>query len=469
MSRIATRPAVPIAPRLGSTAPLKSDGKDSPRVLRTFRLCLFPNEKWMRARFAEERVDQAALRDEFGLVVARDLWPAYRTWRDKETRRERRPMRAALDTTRAVTRMSDSRCFNAVCSGLLQRDERCELWTTMAQAHLRSRVPVNVMSRDAEGRISSTMDDQIQMDTFRTFPDLAGYNPRLLVRLNRLLRAYVHWRPERGYTQGMNYVAMSILTFVSDDSLAFWTFVHICDTVLLNYFMPGLHGVVADSAVLAYYVRRRLPHVHKHLTECGVSLELLVSPWFSTLFVQAMPSTTAFRVIDQVMLRGCVVLFELTLGIFEHYYDKSVLALTDMVDIINALNNRVRATFDLEPLMQRQKPIEPAALTLRRTMAVRRVMKRTNAAVETSYPERWQLPDTTDDDTERVTDAVCVGVDGGISIVPIGNSTRHTTTASDDDGTSLPTARAAPADSNSADETSDDEIVRRCDSEASND
>ena len=46
-------------------------------------------------------------------------------------------------------------------------------------------------------------------------------------RLYNVLKAYTSYDPEIGYCQGMNFIAVLLLTYIQDEEYAFWSLVYV--------------------------------------------------------------------------------------------------------------------------------------------------------------------------------------------------------------------------------------------------
>lgn len=55
-------------------------------------------------------------------------------------------------------------------------------------------------------------------------------------------------------------------------------------------------GFKADVAVFEWLLSKTLPEIHKHFKQIGLEIELLVAPWFLSLFVNDLPMETAYLV-----------------------------------------------------------------------------------------------------------------------------------------------------------------------------
>ncbi|KAM0786289.1 hypothetical protein ACM66B_001768 [Microbotryomycetes sp. NB124-2] len=162
--------------------------------------------------------------------------------------------------------------------------------------------------------------NQIDMDCHRTFPTnvfFAGNGPGV-AKLRNVLVAYSWRNPQIGYCQGMNNLTATLLLTHSSEEDAFWVLVCIIEKILpSDYYTSHLLVSQADQRVLNDFVRRLLPDVADHLEELGVELPAITFGWFLSLFTDALPIQTLLRVWDLIFVMGTVVLFRVTVAIFQ--------------------------------------------------------------------------------------------------------------------------------------------------------
>ena len=86
-------------------------------------------------------------------------------------------------------------------------------------------------SRDAQPQLYARLvaavpepavQEAIDLDVRRTFPDNPRLTAEFVAKLRRVLLAYARRNPEVAYCQGMNFVAASVLLFLEEEEAAFW-------------------------------------------------------------------------------------------------------------------------------------------------------------------------------------------------------------------------------------------------------
>lgn len=161
--------------------------------------------------------------------------------------------------------------------------------------------------------------DVIQLDISRTFPHLCIFQeggPYSEV-LHSLLAAYVCYRPDVGYVQGMSFIA-AILILNMEQYDAF-----ICFANLLNQPLHLAAFTLNQSQMQAYYnayneiFNYNLPKLYSHFEKSGLTPDLYLLDWIYTIFAKAMPLDIACRIWDIFLRDGDEFIFRTAVGEFE--------------------------------------------------------------------------------------------------------------------------------------------------------
>ena len=142
---------------------------------------------------------------------------------------------------------------------------------------------------------------QIELDITRSG---LGDDEELQSSLRRVLRAYSAYRPANGYVQGMNFIASALLRALPDEESAFWLLVVVIDKYLPEHFAGTMAGSFVDCRVLSELLSQRLPDVSQRLSELNVSVQLLATRWFLTLWSSVLPLPTLLHVYDCLFTLG---------------------------------------------------------------------------------------------------------------------------------------------------------------------
>ncbi|KAK9475960.1 rab-GTPase-TBC domain-containing protein [Lipomyces japonicus] len=194
---------------------------------------------------------------------------------------------------------------------------RGEIWElTSGSMYLRLANP-NVyqqLQKEYVGR-SSLAIEEIEKDLNRSLPEYPAYQSEEgIERLRRVLTMY-SWRNESvGYCQAMNIVVAALLIYMNEEQ-AFWCLSVLCDHLLPGYYSQTMYGTILDQKVFESLVEKTMPILWDHLVISDIQLSVVSLPWFLSLYVNSMPLTFAFRILDVFFLEGPKVLFQIGLAI----------------------------------------------------------------------------------------------------------------------------------------------------------
>ncbi|XP_023218167.1 TBC1 domain family member 12-like [Centruroides sculpturatus] len=155
----------------------------------------------------------------------------------------------------------------------------------------------------------------IKLDVSRTFPQLGIFQeggPYYSV-LQSMLGAYVIYRPDIGYVQGMSFIAaMLLLNMDAVDAF-------ICFANLLNrpcqlaFFRVEQHMMTAYYSMYEEFFKENLGALFNHFDKQGLSSDLYLVDWIYTLFSRSLPLDVACRVWDVFLRDGEEFLFRTAL------------------------------------------------------------------------------------------------------------------------------------------------------------
>jgi len=197
---------------------------------------------------------------------------------------------------------------------------------TRAQMHLE-----NKTSSTGPGSREETL-ELIQLDVSRTFPQLCIFQAGgpYYQLLHNVLGAYVCYRPDIGYVQGMSFIA-AILILNLDEAEAFIVFANLVNWPCLAAFYS-----VEQPAMERYYttfsshLSSNLPSVASHFSRLGLRPDLYILDWWMTLFSKCAPLDITCRIWDLLIRDGEEFLFKAALGILSLYEDR-LLAESDFI------------------------------------------------------------------------------------------------------------------------------------------
>jgi len=196
-----------------------------------------------------------------------------------------------------------------------------------AQEQLENKICVGV----GPGSREETL-ELIQLDVSRTFPQLCIFQSGgpYYQLLHNVLGAYVCYRPDIGYVQGMSFIA-AILILNLDEAEAFIVFANLVNWPCLAAFYS-----VEQTVMERYYntfsthLSSNLPSLASHFSRLGLRPDLYILDWWMTLFSKCAPLDITCRIWDLLIRDGEEFLFRAGLGILSLYEDR-LLAESDFI------------------------------------------------------------------------------------------------------------------------------------------
>jgi len=196
-------------------------------------------------------------------------------------------------------------------------------------------------SKKGLGRESSAQ--LIPLDLPRTFPALSFFNkdgPHY-IQLRNVLEAYVCYRPDMGYVQGMSYVG-AVLMLNFDEFSAFR-----CLSNMLNkpsfiaFYMMEVDEMQKYFGVVENVMEKEIPKLYNHFIEQEITPNMYIIDWTLTMFSKSLPLDVAARTWDLFFLEGDSFIFRASLGILKYFepvllngtYDENLRLLTHLPDV----------------------------------------------------------------------------------------------------------------------------------------
>ncbi|KAG9390233.1 Rab-GTPase-TBC domain [Carpediemonas membranifera] len=197
---------------------------------------------------------------------------------------------------------------HALIHGGVPASIRGEVWPLLVgnPLHITETLFDICLARDPDAtRGQEASRNLIPTDVGRTLPELAFFQPggTLFDSLTDVLRAFVRFRPDVGYVQGMSLIAAVFLLY----SPAWQAF------MLMSSIMHDGHLITflrLDPGFVSHYMgffdrtlKIAAPNTHSRLHRAGVPSDLFLTRWLISMFVQAVPLDTACRLWDVMLGR----------------------------------------------------------------------------------------------------------------------------------------------------------------------
>eukprot|EP00755_Sulcionema_specki_P035241 Sspe_Gene.104516::Locus_80933_Transcript_1_1_Confidence_1.000_Length_1994::g.104516::m.104516 len=143
----------------------------------------------------------------------------------------------------------------------------------------------------------------IDIDLPRTFPNFHCFQEGPMSEaLIAVLHAYVQYRPDIGYVQGMSYIAATLLLYLDADKVFVCMANLVNQTHLLPFFRVHAPEIGVHLRLYDLILEETQPELHNHFQEIGLYPQLYVYDWFMTLYSKSLPLDIACRIWDLFLL-----------------------------------------------------------------------------------------------------------------------------------------------------------------------
>ncbi|KAF4566020.1 hypothetical protein EYR36_011434 [Pleurotus pulmonarius] len=130
-----------------------------------------------------------------------------------------------------------------------------------------------------------------------------------------LLQAYLTMVPDVQYSRGLTLIVGNILLLAPEED-GFWTFVSLMDSYLRPYFSSSSSQMEVDAMLFSRALEANDPQVAKKvLTTMSINPTAICFPWFTSLFVNTLPSSYIQRVWDLFLFEGIPFLVRVGLAL----------------------------------------------------------------------------------------------------------------------------------------------------------
>lgn len=200
---------------------------------------------------------------------------------------------------------------------------RNEVWPYLANSSVRRRAglfeELCKTSRNTKAKKGKELFyEAIDKDLDRAFPDhrlFIGEASTGRADLEAILKAYVHYNPIIGYTQGMSLVAGFLLILMPAEE-AFWMLCALLrDVHMEGYYANTMKQLHVDGIVFGQLLQSMDPELATRLIELRVEPINFTPSWFLPLFNRIVPWQTLLRLWDVFLYEGPSFILRTALGI----------------------------------------------------------------------------------------------------------------------------------------------------------
>ncbi|CCE81365.1 Piso0_001265 [Millerozyma farinosa CBS 7064] len=185
---------------------------------------------------------------------------------------------------------------------------------------------------------------QIDLDLHRTLPSNIYFNDLTNAqpgpnshKLQNILYAFVSYKPEIGYCQGMNKIVGNLLLGSSKltEEDIFWIFMGLNEELLPRpngnhfYSIESLQWIKNQQEIISKnYFSCLLPRLYRHLVSLNVQIETITINWWLSIFTECLPLDTWFKVFDNILVSDAELkMTSITLAMFS-IFERNLLELS---------------------------------------------------------------------------------------------------------------------------------------------
>ncbi|XP_041670940.1 TBC1 domain family member 12-like isoform X2 [Cheilinus undulatus] len=205
----------------------------------------------------------------------------------------------------------------------------------------RSRESWRSVSESDDGASAADRESSCELitrDISRTFPSLCVFQKGGPYHdlLQSILGAYVCYRPDVGYVQGMSLVAATLVLNM-DELDAFIRFSNLINRPCqLAFYRVDHQQMFRYFRCFQLFFEESLPRLFLHFRSSDVTPDLYLMDWILSLYLKPLPLDVACRVWDVFFCDGEEFLFRAALGILRLYQDQ--LLHLDLISIAQFLS-----------------------------------------------------------------------------------------------------------------------------------
>lgn len=173
---------------------------------------------------------------------------------------------------------------------------------------------VNIDARPNKGdRVH--VEHLIELDLRRSMPEHPYFQADVGINaLRRVLTAYAFRNPIVSYCQGMNFIAASLLLYMSEAD-AFWSLAYLCEDAFPELWRPRLFGVRIVQEVMDTILADKLPKLITNTKEYPANLAMM--SWIPTFLVGRIPLEYSLRMLDNIFYYGPNALYWMLFATFD--------------------------------------------------------------------------------------------------------------------------------------------------------
>ena len=199
-------------------------------------------------------------------------------------------------------------------------------------------VKKNFENKDTSGKNHEDTVNLIPVDIGRTFPQLGFFQEGgpCHDQLLHILQAFVCYRPDIGYVQGMSFIAAHLLLQM-DPEISFCCMANMLSKSIFNsFFTFNMVNIRKYCLIFEELLKNNLPAVSKQFEMLEIKSDMYLIDWIMTIFAKSLPLEIVGRIWDIYLLEGDSAIYRCALTVLA--YRKDFLSTAEFGDILKYLN-----------------------------------------------------------------------------------------------------------------------------------
>lgn len=273
------------------------------------------------------------------------------------------------------------------CTGGIPCEIRGEIWCYLLGSDRMLTHNLNVYLSELNRNIDKNIENQINLDLHRTFPNLKCYsianNSNNINALNRVLCAFASHDKDIGYCQSMNFIVAVLLMNMKEEA-AFWSLVQlvshhrnkefmVCNWGdLETYYGERMNGIIRDILVLEILCRKLIPEVSLKLESIGINFQWFALEWFLCFFVTSLPLTSIMEILDFIFCFGSDMLFNISIALLD-LNKRKILSSSGLEECMAILKNIAKHETDPSKIISKAKKYNICKMHIQRLRKLNKV------------------------------------------------------------------------------------------------
>ncbi|XP_062575181.1 growth hormone-regulated TBC protein 1-A-like [Saccostrea cucullata] len=239
--------------------------------------------------------------------------------------------------------IAKNRKVKRFCRKGIPNEHRKYVWMFLSGAEEKKRMNPKTYKLLLLGEKDTTVVETIALDLHRTFPENIYFSTKDGLRnsLSNVLIAVSHHNPDKGYCQGLNFIAGLLLLIVKDEESVFWLMDCLMNKILPDFYSPGMEAVKAEQELLGEIIKWKDPALYQHMETVGVHWCLVGTKWFMCLFADVLPTETVLRIWDCMFYEGSKVLLRVSAMLILQNKER-LMACDNFTSMVNELQSIIK-------------------------------------------------------------------------------------------------------------------------------